>query len=71
MNELAGALRAGPNVRGALVGRNVLYPGDDDPLAIASGIGGMIHRGWTPEQAIDSFSSNRGRHMNAFSQYFP
>jgi DhnA family fructose-bisphosphate aldolase class Ia len=70
LNELAGALRAGPNVRGALVGRNVLYPGDDDPLSIASGIGGMIHRGWTPEQAIDSFCSNRGRHMNPFSQYF-
>jgi DhnA family fructose-bisphosphate aldolase class Ia len=70
LNELAGALRAGPNVRGALVGRNVLYPGDDDPLAIASGIGGMIHRGWTHEQAIDSFGSNRGRHMDAFSQYF-
>src|ERR1017187_4929885 len=31
----ASARPAGPNVRGALVGRNVLYPGDEDPLAMA------------------------------------
>ena len=39
LNELASALNAGPNVRGALVGRNVLYPGDEDPLAMAGAVG--------------------------------
>ena len=34
LRELAAGLKAGPNVRGALVGRNILYPGDDDPLAV-------------------------------------
>jgi DhnA family fructose-bisphosphate aldolase class Ia len=49
LKELAAGLRAGPNVRGALVGRNVLYPGAEDPLAVASAIGEIIHRGATPE----------------------
>ena len=42
-------MAAGTNVRGAMVGRNVVFPGDDDPLAIAEAAGGIIHRAglWT------------------------
>src|SRR5437867_7493078 len=32
LQQVAEGIAAGPNVRGALVGRNVLYPGDADPL---------------------------------------
>ena len=45
LHELASALAAGPNVRGALVGRNVLYPGAADPLEIAGKVGSIIHEG--------------------------
>ena len=55
LKQLAGALAAGPNVRGALVGRNVLYPGVEDPLAVAAAAGGIIHDGWTVEEALQSF----------------
>lgn len=51
LHEVYSGLRAGSNVRGALVGRNVLYPGEQDPLAAADAVGGIIHRGWTVEQA--------------------
>jgi DhnA family fructose-bisphosphate aldolase class Ia len=52
LREVSDGMSAGANVRGALVGRNVLYPGEDDPLAVAEAVGGIVHRGWTVEQAI-------------------
>ena len=61
LRELASGLAAGPNVRGALVGRNVLYPGDGDPLAAAEAAGGIVHRGWGVEQALDALESHAGR----------
>jgi hypothetical protein len=56
LRELAAGLRAGPNVRGALVGRNVLFPGDGDPLTAADAAGGLVHRGWTLDQALDALA---------------
>lgn len=61
LRELAAGLKAGPNVRGALVGRNVLFPGDGDPLAAAEAAGGLVHRGWTLEQALDALETGGGR----------
>jgi DhnA family fructose-bisphosphate aldolase class Ia len=60
LRQLSAAMSAGPNVRGALVGRNVLYPGDDDPLAIAAAAGGIVHSGWTVEKALQSLPAQRG-----------
>lgn len=67
LRELAAGLKAGANVRGALVGRNILYPGDDDPLAAIESVGGIIHLGWSVEQALDAQASHRGRDMNWLS----
>jgi hypothetical protein len=61
LGELAAGLKAGPNVRGALVGRNVLFPGDGDPFAAAEAAGGIVHRGWTVEQALDALETTAGR----------
>jgi DhnA family fructose-bisphosphate aldolase class Ia len=69
LKELASALQAGPNVRGALVGRNVLYPGDEDPLAMACAVGGIIHQDWSVDQAIASLEANRGRELDSLSRY--
>jgi DhnA family fructose-bisphosphate aldolase class Ia len=54
LREVSAGMAAGSNVRGALVGRNVLYPGDDDPLAVAEAVGGIVHQGWSVEQALGS-----------------
>jgi len=70
LQELQAALRSGTNVLGAMVGRNVLYPGDEDPLAMAVATGGIIHRNWTVEDAMASFASYRGAHLDAISKYF-
>jgi DhnA family fructose-bisphosphate aldolase class Ia len=66
--ELAAGLGAGPNVRGALVGRNILFPGDDDPLAAVESVAGIIHKGWTVEQALDEQGAHRGRDMDWLSR---
>jgi DhnA family fructose-bisphosphate aldolase class Ia len=43
LREVADGLAAGPNVRGALVGRNILYPGKLSPRAAADAVGRLIH----------------------------
>lgn len=69
LRQLGAALAAGPNVRGALVGRNVLYPGDEDPLAMAEAAGGIVHEGWPVEKALDSMTANRGRDLDRLSRW--
>jgi DhnA family fructose-bisphosphate aldolase class Ia len=59
LRQLECALQAGSNVRGALVGRNVLYPGAEDPLAMAEAAGGIIHEGCNVEKALASMSETR------------
>lgn len=68
LHELAAGLQAGANVRGALVGRNILYPGNDDPLAAIEAVGGIIHEGWTFEQGMESQARHRGRDMDWLSR---
>ena len=63
LHQLHSAMAVGKNVRGALVGRNVLYPAGNDPLAIAEAAGGIVHHGWSVEQATQSIAAsppNRG-----------
>lgn len=70
LTQLALALAAGPNVRGALVGRNVLYPGDEDPVAVAAAAGGIVHNGWSVEEGLQSFAANRWRDLDYLSRHF-
>jgi DhnA family fructose-bisphosphate aldolase class Ia len=64
LRQLGSAMSAGPNVRGALVGRNVLYPGDEDPLAMAEAAGGIVHENWSVDTALESMTANRGRGLD-------
>ena len=52
LREVASALAAGRNVRGAMAGRNVMYPGEGrDPLAAARAMHAIIHEGLGVEDA--------------------
>jgi hypothetical protein len=68
LRQLESAMSAGPNVRGALVGRNVLYPGlfqgVEDPFAMAEAAGGIVHDGWPVGQALQSMAAAQGRVMD-------
>ena len=69
LTQLAAAMTAGPNVRGALVGRNVLYPGTEDPLAMADASGGIVHQGWSVEEALQSMAAKRGCDMDRLARW--
>lgn len=67
--EFAAGMRAGSTVRGALVGRNVTFPGKEDPLAVALAVDGIVHRGFTAEQAAAHLREVRGRGMDRFTRW--
>ncbi len=59
LSQIAAAMAAAPNVRGALVGRNVLYPGNEDPLAVAEAIGAVVHNNSTGADEAPGVSAPR------------
>jgi hypothetical protein len=67
LEELRSAFDAGTNVRGALAGRNVLYPGQDDPRAMAAAVGCIVHEGRSVEEALASMAEHRGRELDFFA----
>jgi len=69
LGEFANGMKAGANVRGALVGRNVLYPGDDDPMAVAMAIQKIVQEGIGADEAVEYLMSVRGQDMDWLSQY--
>jgi DhnA family fructose-bisphosphate aldolase class Ia len=69
LEEFVNGMKAGPNVRGALVGRNVHHPGDDDPLAVALAINGIVHKGYDLDQAVECLMESRGKEMDRLSKY--
>jgi hypothetical protein len=54
---------AGPNIRGALVGRNVLFCGEDDPAAIAEAINLVVHQRMSAIEAMSLARQVRGTKM--------
>ena len=68
LREIAAGLEAGSNVRGALVGRNVLYPGNEDPFTVAQAAGSIIHKKWTVEQALNT--NEPASDMHALAGHF-
>ena len=69
LREIEAGLSAGANVRGALVGRNVLFPGAEDPLVVAHAAGSIIHHNWTVERALGARESWRGRDLNVMADH--
>jgi len=63
IEQFARGLGEGQNVRGAMVGRNVLYPGDDDPAAVAEGICEIVNKGASANEAVKIIAAMRGRNM--------
>lgn len=70
LREIEAGLAAGANVRGALVGRNVLFPGAEDPFVVARAAGAIIHHGWTTERALEAQQSWRGRDADSMTEQF-
>ena len=54
-------MTAGANVRGAMIGRNVLYPGADDPRAVAAAVVSIVHEGGGVDEALRAMDAERGK----------
>jgi DhnA family fructose-bisphosphate aldolase class Ia len=54
----------GANVRGAMVGRNVLFPGDDDPAAVAQAVCELVHQDATANDSVKILAERRGQQMD-------
>ena len=64
IEQFARGMGEGKNVRGAMVGRNVLFPGDDDPAAVAQSICAIVHQGASAHEAVRIIPSIRGTQMD-------
>ncbi len=69
IREFARGLTGGPNVRGAMVGRNVIYPGQDDPLAVGNVISEIIHDGIGPDAALTRLPHHRDQNIDLLTQF--
>jgi len=69
LTQVAAGMAAAGNVRGALVGRNVLYPGDEDPLVVAGAVHHIVHRQESIEQAWENAQAQRGQQMDALTRW--
>ncbi len=64
--EIESAMKAGPNVRGVLLGRNLLFPPVDDPLPLAQAINSIVHGGVGAEEAEASMTKWEGKSTDMF-----
>jgi DhnA family fructose-bisphosphate aldolase class Ia len=52
LRDIEQGMRSGANVRGALIGRNVLFPGAQDPLQMARAVSRIVHEGVAAAAAL-------------------
>ncbi len=57
-------LGAGSNILGCLVGRNLLFPGHDDPRAVGLAVSRIIQENMSTEEAVRILAENRGKEMD-------
>jgi DhnA family fructose-bisphosphate aldolase class Ia len=63
LKEFEEGLKAGRNVRGILVGRNILFPGPDDPACVAQAAHQIVHMGQSVDEAIGVMGERRGNNL--------
>lgn len=52
LRDFADGFAAGPRVRGAIIGRNLLFPGDTDPLPMCRALTALVHQGASLDDAL-------------------
>lgn len=67
--NLADGLGAGANVRGAMVGRNILFPGDGDPRPAARAVCAIVHAGVAADQAHAQMQAQQGQDLDALTRW--
>ena len=67
--NFAAGMATRSNVRGALVGRNISFPGLEDPAAVAQAISDIVHKGISPDDAVGVTMGHRDEKMDYLTQY--
>ena len=67
--DFAAGMATRANVRGVLVGRNVSFPGREDPGAVAQAISAIVHRGISADEAIEVTMAHRNQAMDFLTRY--
>ena len=67
--DFAAGMATRSNVRGALVGRNISFPGAEDPAAVAQAISDIVHRGISADEAIGVTMAHRDEMMDFLTRY--
>lgn len=67
--DFAAGMKAGANVRGVMVGRNVSFAANEDPRALAAGICGIVHDNLAAASSLDRVAAERGRDMDLFAKW--
>lgn len=70
IKSFAHGMKAAPNVRGAMVGRNVTFVQHGDPRAVIAALSKIIHEGWPVREAMELLSAKKGEDMEFFSKLF-
>ncbi len=66
LSQIESAMRSGPNVRGVMMGRNLLYPPGDDPLPLAMAVNSVVHEKLSAKEAADRMSGWTGKDLDLF-----
>lgn len=69
LTQLSDGVRARRNVRGALMGRSVLFPGDDDPMSFALAVSAVVREGRETEDALDRLMASRGQSFDSLTRW--
>jgi len=67
--DFAAGMATRSNVRGALVGRNISFPGPEDPAAVAQAISDIVHAGLSADEAIEVTMAQRDEKMDFLTKY--
>jgi DhnA family fructose-bisphosphate aldolase class Ia len=68
-HDFAEGMSTRGNVRGALVGRNVSFPGPEDPAGVAQAISDIVHRKSSIDEAIEVTMAQRDTELDALVRY--
>jgi DhnA family fructose-bisphosphate aldolase class Ia len=70
IENISKALESGPNVRGALVGRNILFPDNDDPAAVMYAVYKTVHEGLSAMESLEEMIKIRNEKFHELREVF-
>ena len=69
LRDFAEGMKAGANVRGVMVGRNVTFSAKEDPRALAAAVCGIVHERLSTDDSLGRLSAERARQIDLFANW--